>query len=243
MRKEILLILFFLFILPIFIYSNTLKDAYREYLYGDYEEGIKEALKCREDDSVLYFLGLTYLKLGDYYRARLYFRRLLKSFSDSKFYEQALLKFADTYFLEGNLKKAKVLYEKIKRKYPSFNFLPTVYLRLAQIASKEGRWQDKKNYLKKIKNKFPHSIEVKFVNLLENYGDYFTIQVGAFSKKENALNLKKELSVYYPVYILESKLDGYTLYKVRIGKFKHRKEAEKVYQRLLDQGYPARIYP
>jgi outer membrane protein assembly factor BamD (BamD/ComL family) len=150
---------------------------------------------------------------------------------------------ADTYFLEDNLAKAKAIYKKIEKKYTSLNFLPTVYLRLAQIASKEGKWRDKRKYLRRIEEKYPHSAEMKFVEILKSHGDYFTIQVGAFSKKGNALNLKEELKKNYPAYIVESNVAGYVLYKVRIGKFKNRREAEKTYLKLLSEGYPARIYP
>jgi cell division protein FtsN len=43
--------------------------------------------------------------------------------------------------------------------------------------------------------------------------------------------------------MLDEKREGTMLYKVRVGKFKDRKEAERVCGRLIKQGYPARIYP
>ncbi|HIE36346.1 MAG TPA: tetratricopeptide repeat protein, partial [Candidatus Omnitrophica bacterium] len=191
---------------------------------------------------VLYFSGLSYLKLAKYRQARSCFRKLISYYPHSKLIEEGWLRLADSYFLEGNLSRAKVIYKKLERN-TSFNFLPTVYLRLAQVCAKEGKWQDKRRYLKKIKERFPLCVETKYVSVLENYGDYFTIQVGAFNKKKNALSLKKELSKRYPVYIIEEETLEYILYKVRVGKFKGRNKTKRVYRKLIKEGYSARIYP
>lgn len=235
--------LFIFLFIPFIAFSFSIDNAYKDYLLGDYQGAIDEALKLRQNDQVLYFLGLSYLKLGSYSNARIYLSKLLKRFPDSQFYQEGFLKFADTYFLDKNYQEAKTIYEKIIRKYPSFNFLPTVYLRLAQIASKEGRWSEKQKYLKIIKSKFPKSCEMQLVKVLESYGDYFTIQVGAFSKQKNAASLRKELEGKYPVYIVHDKKNGLDIYKVKVGKFKERDQVQQVYQRLRNQGYPARIYP
>ncbi|MBU0878569.1 MAG: SPOR domain-containing protein, partial [Candidatus Omnitrophica bacterium] len=227
---------------PMLCFAYTLDDAHKEYLYGNYEAAIEKAAKLKESDTVLYFLGLGYMKMENYSKARSYLRKLLKKFHDSKIYERALVKLADTYFLEKNFPKAEAFYKEIKEKYPCSNFSSLIYLKLAQIASREGKWEEKKKYLKIIKEKYPQSIEMKFVNILENYGDFFTIQVGAFSSRENALAVKKELSEKYSVYVIEDKKEGLTLYKVRVGKFRQKKKAEKISLKLCNEGYPARIY-
>jgi tetratricopeptide (TPR) repeat protein len=239
MRRTLIFFIFFL--LPLFVFPSC-KDIEKKYLLGDYEGFIRESLECKEEDRVLYFLGLSYLKLAKYSQARSNFYKLISRYPHSNLIEKGWLKLADTYFLEGNLTKAKMIYKRLE-KYSSFNFLPTVYLRLAQIYAKEGRWQDKKRYLKKIKEKFPSCIEMKYISVLESYGDYFTIQVGAFSKKKNALSLKEELSKRYPVYIVEEKSGGILLYKVRVGKFKNRNKTKRVYMKLIKEGFSARIYP
>ena len=243
MRKITTLLLICIFLYTSVAYSFSIDNAYKRYLLGDYQGAIDEALKLRQNDQVLYFLGLAYIKLGDYTNARVYLSKLLKRFPDSQFYEEGLLKFADTYFLYKNYTTAKDLYEKILKKHPTFNFLPTVYLRLAQIASKEGEWDDKKKYLQKIRIRFPKSPEIQLVEVLENYGDYFTIQVGAFSKQKNALSLREELEDKYPTYVVHDKRGSLDIYKVKVGKYRERTEADSVYQQLRKQGYPARIYP
>ena len=98
-------------------------------------------------------------------------------------------------------------------------------------------------YLHLIEEKYPDCSEMKFVKILQGYGDFFTIQVGAFSKKANALTVKKELDPKFPAYIVKDKKGGITLHKVRVGKYRKRDEAKRVFLQLLEQGYPAIIYP
>ncbi len=236
-----MLLVCFIVCLP--VYSYTIRDVYEDYLFGDYHEAIKKAQDLRENDEVLYFLGLIHTKVGEYSKARIYLRKLLGRFPSSQFYEQGLVKLADTYFLEGNLSRAKELYRDIVQKHPNFHHLPTAYLRLAQIASKEGDWNLKRMYLRLIEEKYSDCSEMRFVKILQSYGDFFTIQVGAFSKKENALTVKKELEPKFPAYIVDDKKGGITLHKVRVGKYEKRDEAKRVFLQLLEQGYPAIIYP
>jgi tetratricopeptide (TPR) repeat protein len=232
-----------LFAISFSAFSASLSDAYKDYLNNDYEEALIKAKHLQENDEVLYFLGLTYIKIGNYPEARDYLIKLTKDYPRSKFYEQGLLRLVDAYFLEANFVKAKSSYEEILKKYPYGNYQPLVYLRLIQIANKEGNWQDKKIYLAKLKEKYPQSAEVHFLDSLDNQEYFFTIQVGAFSNIKNSLSLKGELANKYDVYMLDEKREGTMLYKVRVGKFKDRKEAERVCGRLIKQGYPARIYP
>jgi tetratricopeptide (TPR) repeat protein len=221
----------------------SLKEAQKDYLVGNYSEAIRKARSVRETDESLYFLGLVHTKTGRYQRARNYLEKLIRTFPKSQFNELGLIKLADTYFLEGNYEKAKTLYKRIEKDYFFSDFTPVVLLRLAQIASRQGKWQEKNEYLKMIKQKYPESSEMKFVKALEGYGDFFTIQVGAFGEKRNAFLLREELREDYKPYIVEDKKGNYPVHKVRIGKFKKRYDAEKTANALRNQGYPARIYP
>jgi len=63
----------------------------------------------------------------------------------------------------------------------------------------------------------------------------YTIQVGAFSREKNALNLAKEIkSKGYHTYVIKGK----TLYKVQVGEFKSYKEAQKISKKIKELGYP-----
>ncbi len=228
--------------LPV-ICGLSLRDAQKDYLLGDYSEAIRKARALRETDASLYFLGLAHIKTAEYLRARGYLGKLTRNFSRSQFYESGLIKLADSYFLEGNNQKAKKLYQKIEKEHFFSGNMSLVFLRLAQIAARQGNWEEKNEYLELIKKKYPQSSEIKFVKRLMSYGDFFTVQVGAFSSLKNARTLREDLKPSYQSYITEDKNSKVTLYKVRVGKFKKRFVAEKTAKELSKQGYPARIYP
>ena len=225
------------------LYAASIDEAYKDYLNNDYEEALQKVKALKQSDEVLYFLGLVYAKIGNFPQAREYLIMLTDNYPRSKFYEQGMIKLADTYFLERDLSRALALYESIEKKSTASNYLPLVYLRLSQIAAKEGRWEDKKKYISLLKEKYPLSNELVLANILKEQKDFFTIQVGAFSNSKNAINLKNDLDEKYDVYILEDKSGNYVLYKVRVGKFKDREEAERTWGKLVKQGYPARIFP
>jgi len=240
---RILTIILLLLCLPLRAWASSITDVHKEYLFGNYEEAIKIAKDLRESDETLYYLGLSYIKIADYLRARTSLRRLVRRFSDSLFYVPGMIKIADTYFLEKDYLKAEELYLEIEQRSSSDDFMPAVLLRLAQIASRQGKWDEKTKYIKRIKSKYPKASEMKFVKVLEVLGDFFTIQVGAFSVRKNALLLVEELKDDYSPYIVKEKKGNYLLYKVRVGRFKNRYDVQKVSSKLLNEGYPARIYP
>jgi len=224
-------------------FAASLAEAQKDYLQGDYESAIVKAKTLRVNPDNLYFIGLAYMKINDYKNARIYFRSLVKNFQYSRLYPWGLVRLADTYFFQKEYDDAFSLYKKINEEYITSDIEPRVLLRLAQLASKKGLWQEKNKYINSIKSKYPHCPEMKFVKILESLGDFFTIQVGAFSERKNALSLADELSQDYYSYIIEDKKGSFPIYKVRVGKYKDRFEAQKVFDALLNKGYPAHIYP
>ena len=68
----------------------------------------------------------------------------------------------------------------------------------------------------------------------------FTIQVGSFISRSNAVRLQEELQgTYRDVYITELKTPENTYYRVRLGTFKSREEAYRRATRLAQDGYNA----
>jgi rare lipoprotein A len=67
----------------------------------------------------------------------------------------------------------------------------------------------------------------------------FTVQVGAFESKENALNLAERLKVIYKYVSVAVCLDGKgrNLYRVQVSKSKSLSDAGKVEKRLEDMGF------
>lgn len=228
------------------VYGYSIDEVKKAYLYGDYNGAIKLAFELSEEklsDELLYYLGLSFSKLGNYPQARKYLRKLLKRYPDSKRYQSALVKLVDCYFLEDNLERAQALYISILDKYPSAKYKPLIYLRLAQIAAKQGSWSAKHKYVDILAEDYPGSLEYVYAKRLKRRGDFFTIQVGAFSDKDNALSLVRKLKPRYSVYMVRETYQGLPLYKVRVGKFNTRKEAVVLAEILQDKGYPTRVYP
>ncbi len=70
-----------------------------------------------------------------------------------------------------------------------------------------------------------------------NHGP-FTIQVGSFKEMPNATRLKTALDYRYKrVYIARADVKGEVYYRVRIGKFEAKDEADSLAKMLADEGY------
>ncbi|MCM8823286.1 MAG: SPOR domain-containing protein [Candidatus Omnitrophica bacterium] len=240
------LLFWLILIYPLFLYPDTLSKVKEAYLRGEYNEAkflCLDELRNNLNANTLYFAGIICTKLGEFSEARSYFRRILQDFKDSKLYEQTLIKLADTYFLEGNWERSEGLYKDILNRYPHINYKPLVYLRLAQVSAKKGNWDDKNKYLKIIKENYYSSVESKIAEELQKMDNFFTVQIGAFSNRSNALALLKEVSYKYPAYLVEDREESLIFYKVRVGKYVDRLQAESTFYKLKEEGYPARIYP
>ena len=81
-------------------------------------------------------------------------------------------------------------------------------------------------------------VKVEIVKKARLQDTLFTLQVGSFKEKRNALKLKKELdSKYKDVYIVTSSTLSTVYYRVRIGHFKSDYEANETEKRLTMDGY------
>jgi rare lipoprotein A len=77
-------------------------------------------------------------------------------------------------------------------------------------------------------------------------GDYFdakyTVQVGSFKDKRDALGLKEQLDgSLSDVRIEPTDLGGDIYYRIRIGRFSQRDEAEELATRLRRSGYTGSV--
>ena len=243
MKEVYFFILFSLcIILPVFPLS--LEDVQKDYIQGDYQGALAKASRLKKTDEVLYLLGLVHSRIGEYDLARDNFRNLISKFENSSLRSQARVKLADTYFLTKSYDMAESIYNDILIKSITIEEKPLIYLRLAQISARRGNWNEKNKYLTLIKQEYPNSPEMKYVSSLEEMGDFFTIQVGAFTIKKNALALVDELEGQdYSARIEVDDKGSYPIYRVRVGRFKKRYDVEKAHESLADNSYPAHIYP
>ncbi len=242
-------------------YALDLDKVKVNLLSAKYTEAIKEGEKILaasransvDLDELYYFLGLSYLKSGNYLRASDIFEIILKEFKDSWFKNQALLGLGDALFLKGDYPGAEGKYKELLNTENNQDLLPALYYRLSQAGFKQGKTEQAGEYLNKLKNDFPQSLEVRLNRELfpqpvapAQTGSvfYYTVQVGSFSNKANAGNLVKKLQGYgYPAFAEEGVSKDKINYRVRIGKFKSRAEAQDMEKKLSKQGYPTKIIP
>ena len=70
------------------------------------------------------------------------------------------------------------------------------------------------------------------------------MQVGAFASSANAARLRNELERRgFSADVSEMMMHGRVLYRVRVGRYSSRSEAEAEAARLKTQGFPSKVVP
>ncbi|MFH1779275.1 MAG: SPOR domain-containing protein [Candidatus Omnitrophota bacterium] len=220
------------------------------FVNGDYENAAHEAGRLlssttKEQDKIYYILGTSLNKLGKYEAARQNLQLLLKMYPKSVYAPLAQLGFADSYYLNADYQNASESYEEYIAKYPKSESAAQAYFKLAKCAQKDGKWQTARNYYQKVRNEYPLSFEAQLAaQALSEEVLYFTVQVGSFNKKANALKLCDELiRKGYDASILKAESEDRDFYKVRVGRLNSREEAEELAKRLQSEGLPTNILP
>ena len=160
-----------------------------------------------------YLLGICLLKMAKYAQARENFDIILNKYPRTKFCDKASMGIADSYFLAQDYKQAEKNYEQFLRNF-----------RRSQLSSIARRHLEQCREGKRYSN------------------SYFSVQAGCFAKAINAENLRDKLiNDGHQAYILALPDEG--LYRVRIGKFSTRLQAEFLEQKLKLEGYSTKICP
>lgn len=240
------------------VYALDLDKLKVSFLQGDYKAAITEGEKAiarRSDasgaglDELYYLLALSYLKDGNYLRASDIFEIILGEFKESKFKPEAKLGLGDTFFLRGDLNKADDCYRELLKNYPDTKLKAQVYIRLSEVGFKKGDTGQGQEFLDKLKKEFPDNSELKadkeLCSLAEfKDGVYYSIQLGSFSKEQNASGLADKLKKSgYDAYIEVIDLGDTKSYRVKVGKLSSRGEASKLENQLSLEGYPTKICP
>ncbi|MDP2942847.1 MAG: MiaB/RimO family radical SAM methylthiotransferase, partial [Candidatus Omnitrophota bacterium] len=235
---------------PVFFNEANAQTPEEYFVRGDYENAAREATKTlssasKEKDKLYYISGTSLNKLGRYELARENFKSLIENYSKSEYAPLAQLGLADSYYLSADYQNAAEAYEKYITGYPKSEAAATAYFRLGKCAQKEGKWQSARNYYQKVKAEYPLSFEAQMASrALSEEMLYFTVQVGSFGKKSNALKLCDELvKKGYDASILKMQSDGQEAYRVRVGRLDTRAEAEELARRLQAEGLPIKILP
>lgn len=180
-------------------YALDLGKLKASFIGGDYKAAISEgerilagSSKDKGLDEAYYFLGLSYLKAGNFTKASDNFKVILSEFKGSKFSDEAW--------------------------------------RLSQYVAKQSDLGVSEAITTQ-----PQGVKKE---------EIYSVQVGAFSNKNNADNLMQELlRKGYPTYIEELKSQGQMSYRVRVGKLDTRQEISDLEKKLTKEGYPVKIYP
>ncbi len=196
-------------------------------------------------DEARYYLGLTYLRLGDYKEARVIFNNLKKRGQGAKLQERVSLGLFDALYLEEKYKEASSLITALLKQKPKSDSLSLIYLKAARVSLKLASWDEAKQYLKKITSDFPESLEYFSAKQLLEEQRYFAVQVGSFNDRVKAEKLANELiqkGKY--AYIVETvMMNGKKFYRVRVGQMASLRSAQKLKSQLSQEGYPTSIYP
>lgn len=222
------------------------------FLRGEYEKVVRatqDMLRHGTDqadgDTLLYLQGLSALKLRDFELAQTSLSRLLEEYPRSRWRGQAWLALGDGWEASGNEAKALEVYRRFLEERESADLYPQAALRLGKIQRRLGMWEEAKATLESIQAKASAGPEAAQAGEILRSGDfYFTVQVGAFVSRSNALKLAAELKrLGYEAEVSEAAMQGRIFHRVRIGRFTGRQEAEELARRLQEEGFPGRVFP
>jgi len=146
---------------------------------------------------------------------------------------------AEALILKDSYSQAARECEKILARNPRARIKAKAYYLLGICLLKEGKFDQAKKNFNELLRRYPGS---KFCDEAKAAlsRSSFSVQVGCFAKEANARRLRDELiNLGFGAYIL--KLKGESLYRVRVGKFAGRQDAQSLEQRLKTRGYPTKI--
>jgi TolA-binding protein len=232
--------------------EDVLKKVRVSFLREEYQEVttecerllLREHLDSNMQAELYYLAGVSFLKQNKFSKAKDNLLMLISRYARTEFVDDAYLSLGDCYLLSGDIDNALRSYRAFLSKYPQSDLLHLVYWRLAESYYRSGQWDKAGNYFKKVIEKYPKSFEADKAKALLDEGLYFTVQLGAFINKRNAKSLYERLiDKEYPAYVSSFNKKGKTFYRVRVGKFDSRKQAELVKKRLKKDGFSGQIYP
>lgn len=244
----------FLSIIAVFMAGSAVSFAFNldsikaSFFQGDFGTVISKAELLLKSSSpqqaaeLNYLLGMAYLKERKNQSAINYLEKAAKSARGS-LREEANLGLADAYLERDEFSNARDICRYVLGSNSRTKFKSALYYRLSRAESGLGNKQTSREYLEKIKKEFPLAPEIKNAELscpLGASGSPYSVQVGYFSNRNNAVKFRNKLvSEGYPAYIEEEN----AACRVKVGRFKDRQEAFRMEKRLSRAGYPTKVCP
>lgn len=204
-----------------------------------------------------FLAGCCYLYSGELDRATKKLESIIdhgqqanKRGADQDFADWADLKLADTYLVRGEYSRADGEYQSLLRPELENDIYALALLGLAESARAQKKEIDAERYSglfreryksgalitpaeDKTSSKTPEQPDNKPSNQEKSSAGRFYIQVGAYSNKDNALrtaSLYKENG--YNVYMDTSRENGHDFYRILVGGYSSRQQAEFIQKRL-----------
>jgi TolA-binding protein len=219
-----------------FARETAIEKAWVYYIKGDYDKAI-DACRALSDEKILgeearYIMGLSFLKLGDYEEARKNFLFISDNYPGSAIKPEIILGIAE-------------YYKKVIGDFSGNGYSSIAYLKLGESQRKQGKWNEAQESFSIVVRDYPFSLEAETAKeYLQKEEPFYTIQIGVFSKKENAQRLAKILKEKrYDASLEKSYKKDRLVYKVNIGHFNTKEQAEEEASQLRKEGFSAIVYP
>ncbi|MBI4314109.1 MAG: tetratricopeptide repeat protein, partial [Candidatus Omnitrophica bacterium] len=233
------------------IAENDLSEWQAAYLRGEYAKVIESAQEPSLQDQTsrdyfLYWAGMSNLQIQQYTEAQEAFQKIVSEYAQSRWRPAAQVGIADAVWLSGRPAEAVPLYQQILSEQGTD---PAIALRasyqLAQAARAAGQWETARAALKSVSKRFPTSFESRMAQQILSGSDFaFSVQVGAFGMRDNAMRLQRQLArLGYSASVDQATAEGRAMHRVRVGRFQNREEAARTAQQLKQEGFPAKVVP
>ena len=245
--------LIYMILFLVFIFTNlamaadtTMDDAWGYYLKSDYSQAIEACRAVSKNtplgDSGHYLMGISFLKLGKPEDARENFEFIIKNYPKSKLTDAVMLGIADSFLLQGDPLKSEEHYKILLKDHPSTGYVSMAYLNLGKAQRKQGKFEEAEKSFYKIIQDYPQSLEIKEAKEWARKKHFFTVQVGAFSKRENAVKLADHIkSKGYYTTLEKVYEDDKILYKVKTGRYNTKKMVDEEIERLKRDGFKGQV--
>ena len=205
-----------------------------------------------ESGELLQLRALSLMQLGRGAEARQVLEALERE-AVSEIRSSAAVSRADSFARDGDELSAFLAYEETARRYPDCGEAPYVLARLSELATKLNRSKEAEYFKQRLLTEFPDSPSAHQFSknltgspgALRQFGlieeqPLFSVQVGSFSREENARSLLHGLIArHYEAYLYGPGRER--LWRVRVGRPASREEAHSLEARLKGDGYPAQI--
>ncbi|MFQ5824606.1 MAG: SPOR domain-containing protein [bacterium] len=173
------------------------------------------------------------------------YKQLLNQFPNSEQAENALFRTAQYYFSRGLYMSARKHFLDFRERFPKSTFADDAHYLAAACLFASEKFENCRSELKNLMHNYPRSPftklaredlkEIKWlqkegtsysIDQIEKSKGKYTLQTGAFTQINNALNQRRYFSrLGLPVEIREKNENGMTFYLVWIGAFKTKSDA------------------